>query len=135
VPAVTGRDRRETRNAKPETPSSSTTVALWFGALGGALAWTVHLLLSYALVAPACAAGGVWMLHAVTVGTLAPTILAGLLSHRAWQRHRADPQTGVRGEKSGWRRFMALAGLVLSVLFGLAIVLEGLPAAILSPCW
>jgi hypothetical protein len=30
---------------------------------------------------------------------------------------------------------MALAGLVLSVLFGLAIVLEGLPAAILSPCW
>jgi hypothetical protein len=125
--------RRTSSEVSGSTPFS--TLALWFGVLGGALAWTVHLLLSYALVAPACVVDNAWLLHAVTVGTLVPTALAGLVSYRAWQRHRADARSGVRGEESGWRRFMALAGLVLSVLFGLAIVLEGLPVAILSPCW
>ena len=99
------------------------------------LAWSVHLLLSYALVALACTTVNVWMLHAVTVGTLAPTLLAGLVAYRAWKRHRADAGRAVRGPASGWQRFMALSGLLLSGLFGLAILLEGLPVVVLSPCW
>ena len=110
------------------------TLGLWFGILAGPLAWTVHLLLSYALLSLACSTGLGWILHAVTLLTAALTGWAGLVAHRAWQRHRADPRDGVRGPRSGWRRFMALAGVVMSALFFAAILLEGLPVAILSPC-
>jgi hypothetical protein len=120
---------------RPATSLASNALALWFGVLGGALAWSVHLLLSYALVAPACVTGSVWMLHAVTIGTLLLTVLAGLVSYRAWQRQRADARNGVGSPESDGGRFMALSGLVLNPLFGLAILLEGLPVVILSPCW
>lgn len=110
------------------------TLALWFGVLAGPLAWTVHLLLSYALLPVACSTGIGWVLHAVTLLTAGVTAWAGLVAYRRWQRHRDDPRDGVRGPRSGWRRFMALSGVALSALFFVVILLEGLPVAIVSPC-
>ena len=41
-------------------------VALWFAALGGALAWTLHFLAMYALAPLACDLGSAAPLHSAT---------------------------------------------------------------------
>ena len=110
------------------------TLPLWFGFTAGALAWTVHLLLSYAILPIACASGTAWILHAVTLGTLLWTALGGLVAYRAWKSSPPEQPGSTRGPATGFRHHMALYGLLLNVLFGFAIVLEGLPVAILSPC-
>src|SRR4051812_42653936 len=55
--------------------TTSTNVALWFGLLAGAVAWSAHELLSYAFVKVACEFGVSGVLHVFTLATL---LLAGL---------------------------------------------------------
>jgi hypothetical protein len=107
---------------------------LWFSVLTGPLAWTLHLLVSYPLVPVACAADQPWLLHAVTIATELITIAAAYVGYRGWQESRSDPDTGVRGRASGYRHFLSLSGLLMSLLFILVILFEGLPAVLLSPC-
>ena len=119
----------ETRNQEPGP------WALWFGVTAGTLAWTAHLLLSYALLPIACAGGTGWVLHGVTLGTLLWAALGGLVAYRAWKASPPEQPNSTRGSATGFRHHLAFYGLVLDALFGLAVVLEGLPVAMLSPCW
>ena len=94
----------------PRPEGAQDTLPLWFSLLAGPLAWTAHLLLSYALVPLACATGLTIILHAVTALTLAPTAWAGLVGYRLWKQHRNDEQGGAPGG-AGYRPFMALTGM------------------------
>jgi hypothetical protein len=110
-------------------------LTLWFGFLAGAVAWTIHLLASYALVGIACASSASWALYAVTLLTLLLTAAGGLAARRAWQASVPEQPNSTRGAATGFRRHMARWGVLMNLLFGLAILLEGLPVAFLSPCW
>lgn len=89
--------------------------ALWFGILGGSVAWAAHLLVSYFVVGAGC--GNLAedalraLLVAVTVGTglIAATSLA--------VARRAARSTAT------WRRSLARAGVLLDALglFGIAL--------------
>lgn len=100
-------------------------ISLWLGVLGGAVAWTAHLLVSYALVSVACANGLEILIHVATVVTALLTVAAGVVCGWIWW------QAGL----SRARHWMGIAGMLMNGLFLFAIVLEGLPSFLLNPCW
>jgi hypothetical protein len=113
---------------------------LWFGLLGGHLAWTAHLLLSYFLADLACgsdtaelAAGRhiVTVVAAVATGAAAAAVWA--LSRRASPPLAPTAPAGV-GDLAAERRFVARFALAASGVFLLAIVLAGSTNFFLPPC-
>lgn len=119
----------------PPRAEATSAVPLWFGVLAGPIAWTVHLLLSYALLPLACASGLLILLHAVTLATALVTAAAGFVAYRRQSEPGTDDRGGVRGPSTGYVRFMARSGVALSALFLFVILLEGLPVFFLGPCW
>ena len=90
-------------------------IRLLFALLGGALAWTLHLFASYAVVAVGCLHG--WSgarpsLAVVTLAALALAVGAGIVA--------------VRPASGDAERFTLGLGARLSALFGFLIVLGGL---------
>lgn len=123
-PRAQGRDRR-----------GDTT--LWFGVLGGALAWTVQFLTLYALSEGACltALGQLELLGAsgVTVLILDVTLVTALVALAAtyagyltWTRWRHHADSGAA--------FMGLAGAGLSGIFLVSILIQALPALLVRGC-
>lgn len=125
-----------------------TPATLWFGLFGGAAAWSLQLLASYALVAHGCYPDAEPMampvvpgLKTLVLGTgaaaLAVALLAGGSAWRSWRatqhedESRHDPQ---HEAGAGRMRFMALAGMLLSAVFVLGIVMNVVPLLLLSPC-
>lgn len=119
---------------------------LWFGLLTGPIVWSVYFLVVYAIVEVACWAGlqgsdleGLNALSFIVLGltfaALLITFYFGFLAYRTWQRmsrHTANYAGQSQAEqRSG---FMAFAGVLLSGLFALTILLNGIPALILRPC-
>ena len=117
--------------------------SLWLGLLAGPLTWAVYFILGYLLVEAVCKAGFLnislfgltALILLLTVIGLVITLYASLYNYRKWQQ---APEKGSLdfddplGHKPA--RFMALAGLLLSGLFGLIILLTGISVFILRPC-
>ena len=101
----------------------STRPSLWFGVLAGPVAWTLHELLSYALVRLACANNTGFLLHIVTLGTLAIAAAGAFVAFRAYGAEALEEA-----------RFLAGAGVLVSGLFMFTILMEGIPNAVVSPC-
>lgn len=109
---------------------ATTRRALWFGLLGGAVAWLVHLLLAYVIAEFGCLSPlathtllGVtavaWMLLAATLVTLAGAVAATLVALRSDRRLRDHH------EFAG--AYMARLGLITSGLFVFIILVQSLP--------
>ena len=133
----------------PAPPDRAVTPpALWFGLFGAPVAWSLQLLASYALVAHGCYPDSEPMtmpvvpgLRTLVLGTgvtaLVVALLAGGSAWRSWRatqhehesRHEALLEAG-----EGRRRFMALAGMLLSAVFLLGIVMNIVPLLMLRPC-
>ena len=123
-----------------------TTYSLWLGLLAGPLTWVVYFILGYLLVEAVCKTGflnisllGLTALSAIilllTVIGLFITLYTSFFNYRKW---RQAPEKGNLDfdDPLGHRpaRFMALAGLLLSALFALIILLTGVSVFILRPC-
>jgi putative membrane protein len=75
--------------ARPVRP-----VQLWFGLLGGLVAWVLHLGVSYAAVPFVCGTAGEWILHLITVGAVmlaGGAVAAGWKGWRRLERVAEDP--------------------------------------------
>lgn len=108
------------------------TVLLWYGILGAPVVWLVRISAASALVPFACATGRIWAIHATTVLALALSVAGGVIAWRGWRRweHERD-----NGERPGTRsHLLALMGVLLSAMFTLAIVMEGLAPFYMDPC-
>jgi hypothetical protein len=131
---------------------SITPGRLWFGLLGAPAAWAVTEFLGYALVARSCEAGrnglnaygvgnppvavGVLVLLMLAIAAAAAWTAGGSL-HRlgGWPGIAARPRPeGDRPAEWGRARFMALAGVMTGALFGLGIILIGLPPFLVRAC-
>ena len=109
--------------------------AIWFALLGGAAAWTAHLLLAYAVAEFGCVSGfgersylGIsivaWLEVAVTVLT---TMLAASAAVVAYRSHRIlHSQEGARAGAAG-EEYAARAGLITSGIFTFIILFESIP--------
>jgi hypothetical protein len=108
--------------------------ALWFGLLGGAAAWTLHLLLAYLIAEFGCVAekdaiiwAGItkpaWMLLVMSAVMLAVAGAATWAAHLAGKhpgRHDAEPPSV--------ERYMARTGVIMSGLFTFIILVQSIPA-------
>jgi hypothetical protein len=109
-----------------------------FALLGGALAWSLHLLGSYALVAIGCVARWGSTIAIVAVGT---AVLAGLavwstlVAWREWRRTGGD-MAWDRGlsEPPGWYSWLMTVGVLLGVTSTFTILLEGFGTLMLPLC-
>lgn len=114
--------------------------ALWFGLFAAPLFWSVQELVSYTVIAHACYPQDVSRTVpalpsaaaiAVVVGAVAfgVAIAAGLTAFRVWRATHAEYEEGDGNGRlfntgEGRTRFMAFAGLLLSLVFLLAIALN-----------
>jgi hypothetical protein len=123
-------------------------LALWFGLFGAPVAWSLQLLSSYALVAHGCYPDAEPMtmpvvpaLETLVLGTgaaaLVVALLAGGSAWRSWRATRHEHEGGHEAlleAGEGRTRFMALAGMLLSAVFVLGIVMNVVPLLMLRPC-
>jgi hypothetical protein len=121
---------------------------LWFGVLGGAVAWSLHTVADWGIDETVCRSG-----HDEMVGVPLRPLLAGLallflvitaasgvVSFRHWRRLSAGPlpEEEAGDEVAALRRrragFMALVGFTANILFGLMLLLSAVAVLILPAC-
>jgi predicted ferric reductase len=110
---------------------------LWFGLLGGAIAWLIHLVLAYAIAEFGCVSpfhdkflwgfsGVAWLITAVTVMCLAIASASLFLARRSQARF-ASAVVAMQVEPHDVRVFMSRFGVITSNLFILFIVVQTIP--------
>lgn len=134
-----------TAAASPEARRRFLTLAGLF--LAGPSIWMAHFFAVYLVAEAMCAVGAdaeVLSLPLLSAATLLATALAvvaagvtTLLAYRRWRRtarasHVADKQSPET--QGGHDEQIALAGFLLGILFIVAILFVGMPAAVLDPC-
>lgn len=107
-------------------------VGLWVVLLGPPVIWAVRFGVAYVLAPHACRADALVLLHALTVVALAAVAAVGVL---AWRYLRLAGQAeAVPPEVTQRTRFIALVGLLGSLLFTVVIVAEGSGSVMIDPC-
>lgn len=124
------------------------TKLLFFGLFGAPFVWSVQLIVNYALMSHSCYPGrlpiptsyvGVaWTVALiVSIASLIVAVASALTSIRSWRRtedEHAGSENALLEVGEGRTRFMAFAGILLSVLFLLGIVLNGIPLFVVPAC-
>ena len=115
----------EARRSHSIASGARDAVLVWYALLGGIGAWTIHLLFLASFVRFTCNAHDyVWVMHLVTVVTLAMTAVALLLCRRMLRSAAgSDESSDVEG---GRAQFMARLGLLIGGVNFALIALEGL---------
>jgi hypothetical protein len=111
--------------------SNRTSLALWFGLLGGPAAGLGNILVNYPAVAPSCSHHSSLGLHASTMLFFLVAIGAGgtsLSLRRRWEDTR-DTRITER------RRFMATVGVLTAAVSVFAIILQWIPVFVLGACY
>ncbi|HEX5439121.1 MAG TPA: hypothetical protein VFW98_18355 [Gemmatimonadaceae bacterium] len=118
--------------------------ALWFGILAAPLAWSLLLVVNYAMAAQSCAPEGMVLNHPLFASV---RLFEGMLSLVALAIAVAGLVTAIRNRVVSsnaevphdvvWNRvhFMSLFGIVVSALFVNGIVLHGLGVVLIPLCW
>lgn len=116
---------------------------LWFGLFGAPAAWAVQLIVNYALIAHACypatvplarpvISGARGISFAVAAACLGVACCAAWVAWRSVADARREPANG--GAAAGRERFMARAGLIVSVLFTFAVLMAATPIFARGAC-
>jgi len=114
------------------------TGRLLFALLGGAAAWSLHFLGSYAVASIACVAGWRGIRESLAAGTLALGAIAvwsTLVAWRDWRRVSAgQPWDSALSEPRGWFAFLMMTGVLMGIVSAFAIALEGFGTLWLPVC-
>lgn len=104
---------------------------LWVEFLGAPVIWLCEFQLLYGLLPWSCAHGHLVWLRVVWWLFLLLSIALGFLAALHWLRLRAlEPEDPRRGRA----RFMAALGVMMSVIFSLTILVQGIATYIFHPC-
>jgi hypothetical protein len=103
--------------------------ALWVGILAGPVAWACDEVIGYTITAHECSIGSMRWLHYLTVMSVFSCIV-GFLFAKGTRRIEAS----VNNPRTERQRVMAIAGMILSISFAVAILATGIPRWMLSPC-
>ena len=113
--------------------SGAGAAQLWFGILAGPLSWAFDEGVSYSLVPHACSTGHHYVLHVITIISLA-IVIAGLFAARI-AHLRIPAETSLDGGSTFDRsRFMAVLGMASNGGFILVVIAQAIPRFILGPC-
>jgi uncharacterized membrane protein HdeD (DUF308 family) len=109
-----------------------TSLALWFGLLGGPAAGFANVLVGYPAVDRACVGNSSVVLHLLTALFLAISLVAGLVSWRLRRRAGDWPETA--GGLLPRSRFMATVGILTAAVSAFGIILQWIPIFFLGAC-
>jgi hypothetical protein len=119
-------------------------VALWYGALGGMIAWTLHILLAYLIAEFGCETGqdvhvyaGVMLPAWLLLGMSATMIVlsAGSIASAYACLKRIRTDDGDSTLRSESEHYLARAGVISGALFTFIIVIQTIPTfSYLSGC-
>jgi hypothetical protein len=123
---------------EPSGPVETSTGGLLFALLGGAIAWSVHFLGSYALIAVGCVSGWAATPGLVGTATVALGAVAAWSTAVAWRRWRSasggQPWDRALSEPRGWYAWLMTVGVLLGATSTFAILLEGAGSLLLPVC-
>jgi hypothetical protein len=109
-----------------------------FALLGGALAWELHFLGSYALVAVGCVAGWSSIRVIAAAETAVLTVVAlrsTIVAWREWGRSSGhQPWDAALSEPRGWYSWLMTVGILLGITSAFTIMLEGFGTLMLPLC-
>ena len=117
-------ERVATRSGEP---------VLWIGVLGPPIVWALQMQLNYWLVRGTCARLSNTAFVVVTLISVGLLCLAGLSSLLAWRRVGTAWPNSFENVISR-RRFMAVLGLLMTGMFLLVIIAQGIGAFVFHPC-
>jgi hypothetical protein len=104
----------------------------WFGLAAGPVAWALDQGVSYAMVPWACEGHHHLPLHVVSLAALLLAAAGAVMSGRDWRhRRRAGSE---EDDAAGRGHFLALLGLLMCLLFGLVVLMEGVAKFYFDPC-
>ncbi|HVX38069.1 MAG TPA: hypothetical protein VHB25_00755 [Gemmatimonadaceae bacterium] len=130
--------------------------ALWFGIFGGPAAWSVQTLVNLPVASHGCfprmdplhspvtSVRGIAFF--VSIGAIVVCLLAGAVAGRSWSRSRAEhhratgqasehePSTAAMETGEGRTRFMALCGILTSMIFLVLAIVHTASILWLVPC-
>jgi hypothetical protein len=98
-----------------------------------ALITAAHQEANYVLVRQACAAQRHVMLYAVTIVALVLTALVALMAYLTWRQEGAQ-WPGETADVATRTRFIAMVGLLGSVIFFLVTLAQGIATVYYDPC-
>lgn len=141
----TGIERAEAQGGTLDDAGSPRPAVLLVALLGGAAAWTFHLLGSYVLIAWSCSSGvnttGTRVaLAGVSAVALVATLLVAWTARRRWRiareidRPQDDSWDARMGERTARASFLLVVGLVLAGVFAVGIVYEGISVLMAPLC-
>lgn len=117
-----------------------------FGLMGAAAAWVLQTDIGETLAAQACfphrsalaAPRWSWLMPALDVISVVALLIGVAGVWVAWQGWRSaarrDPASPASDAAVGRTRFLALAGLILSLLFVVGLIATGLAVLLVAPC-
>lgn len=122
----------------PTGRTASLDLRLWFGVMGGAIAWLIHLLGSYGIAEFGCVSpfretrlwgltGVAWLELGLGALMAALALAATLVAQRNKRYASGSAADTVHFESSDPRAFMARTGAVSSALFLFIILVQTVP--------
>jgi hypothetical protein len=118
----------------PQFVSTCGELWLWVGAGGGAIIWSLQLLVGYALCR--FSSDHRWLTavhHGVSVVALAATVWSVIVSWRHWQQLGDGQARGSEPGVPGRSRFLAAIGILIGVLFAVLIFAQWIPVFFIDP--
>ena len=112
--------------------STRTSLALWFGLLGGPAAGFANVIVGYPAVDRACVSNSSVVLHVLMLTFLAIALLAGIVSWRLRQRAGDWPESA--GGLLPRSRFMATVGILAAAVSAFGIILQWIPIFFIGAC-
>src|SRR5438477_4536828 len=123
----------EPRNELRMTDAMKRDVALWTGILLGPTLWFISFGANFALAWWACIWNWKPALYVISFVALAITAGGGVLAWSLWQRVGRE-YPGEAGGALPRARVLAIGGVLMSALFFLVILSQGVPEVILGAC-
>jgi uncharacterized membrane protein HdeD (DUF308 family) len=124
--------RADRQDRREDFSRLRTSLALWFGVLGGPLAGFLNVLVNYPAVDRACVTDNSLILHVLTLLFLAIAVAAGFTAWRLRDRVGDWPSSG-RGLLPR-SHFMTTLGLMTASLASIGIIMQWIPIFFLRAC-
>ena len=119
--------------SEEQIQAGRTPPGLWWSLIAGFAAWTVDLGFSYVLEQHSCSTGHHYVLHVISVVSLAIALTGfgtGLVEFRRFPGTTSE-EGGTRFDRA---HFQALLGMAFSLSFALVVLASSVPRWILSTC-
>jgi hypothetical protein len=108
-------------------------LGLWAGVIGAPALWSIAFLIGYAIPTYACEHAQL-IHHILTIVFALATLYTALLCWRQWKALGGSADEDDGGPIAR-RRFLGALGMLVSLIFTMLIIAQGLPSFFFDGCW